>query len=75
MTYEDFVEFQKRVCWGEEFNFYYKNKSNLISQNADGYYLTRSKDLLTQTFDTANALFENGTIGGKRLSEIYQDIE
>ncbi|OXS78798.1 hypothetical protein B1B05_09070 [Domibacillus enclensis] len=46
-----------------------------ISQNEDGYYLTRSKDSMTQDFETSEALFENGTIDGKHLSVIYPDID
>jgi hypothetical protein len=30
---------------------------------------------MTQEFDSSEALFENGTIDGKHLLEIYMDIE
>lgn len=75
MTFDDFKELQERVEHGEEFNFYYNHDEYWISQNSNGYYLTRVKGSLTQTFDTVKTLFENGTIEGKRLAEIYQDID
>jgi hypothetical protein len=75
MTKDEFKEFQERVAWGEEFNFYYQNEEYWISQNPDGYYLTRVKGSLTQEFDTPELLFKNGTIEGRLLSEIYIDIE
>ncbi|OAH52913.1 MULTISPECIES: hypothetical protein [Bacillaceae] len=75
MTWNEFLELQERVGWGEEFSFDYKNEEYWISQNVDGYYLTRSRGSITQEFDTSKALFENGTIEGQLLSEIYTDID
>lgn len=75
MTWNEFVELQERVDLGEEFSFDYKEEKYWISQNADGYYLTRSRDSLTQEFDSSKALFEKGKIDGKYLSKIYKDIE
>lgn len=75
MTWKEFMELQERVGWGEEFSFDYKETEYWISQNEDGYYLTRSKDSMTQDFDTSEALFEKGTIDGKHLSDIYPDID
>ncbi|OCA89314.1 hypothetical protein [Pseudobacillus wudalianchiensis] len=75
MTWNEFMELQERVDWGEEFNFDYKEEEYWISQNTDGYYLTRSRDSSTQEFDTSKDLFEKGKIDGKYLSEIYKDIE
>ncbi|MCP3762548.1 hypothetical protein NLX67_09110 [Domibacillus sp. A3M-37] len=75
MTKSEFMELQERVGWGEEFSFDYKNEEYWISQNVDGYYLTRSRDSFIQDFDTAESLFEKGTIEGQLLSEIYKDIK
>ncbi|MFE0507973.1 hypothetical protein ACWF5S_14980 [Peribacillus butanolivorans] len=75
MTLENFNEIKKRVENGEEFSFDYKNEEYWISQNPDEYYLTRVRVSLTQEFDTSKALFENGTIKGRKLFEIYMDID
>ena len=75
MTKDEFKEFQERIGWGEEFNFYYQDEEYWISQNSDGCYLTKVKGLFTQEFNTKEQLFQRGTINGKRLSELYQDID
>lgn len=74
MSLNEFIELKERVSIGEEFSFNYKNDEYWISQNPDGYYLIRVKDSFTQEFDTSEALFENGKIEGRLLSEIYLDI-
>lgn len=53
MTWKEFMELQERIGWGEEFSFDYKETEYWISKNEDGYYLTRSKDSMTQDFDTS----------------------
>ena len=75
MSLNDFIELKERVAIGEEFSFNYKNDEYWISQNPDGYYLTRVKGSYTQEFDTSESLFENGMIEGRLLSEIYMDID
>jgi hypothetical protein len=75
MTKNEFEEFQERIGWGEEFNFYYKDEEYWISQNLDGYYLTKGKGSFTQGFNTIEQLFQKGTIQGKLLSEIYEEID
>ena len=74
MSLNEFIEIKERVAIGEEFSFNYKNDEYWISQNPDGYYLTRVKDSFTQEFDTSEVLFENGMIEGRLLSKIYMDI-
>lgn len=74
MTLNEFIELQKRVAIGEEFCFDFNIEEYWISQNPDGYYLIRSRDSFSQEFDTSDALFENGRIEGKLLSEIYSEI-
>lgn len=71
----DYKEFRERVELGEEFQFYFQEESYWISQNADGYYLTRVKDGDSQSFTSANDLFEKGTIEGKTLFELWEQIE
>lgn len=68
MTWNEFVELQERVGWGEKFSFAYKEEEYWISQNTDGYYLTRSKDSMTQEFDTSEAFFEKR----KLMESIFQ---
>ncbi|MFJ8257402.1 hypothetical protein ACIQ4Z_08920 [Peribacillus asahii] len=75
MSLNEFIELKERVAIGEEFSFNYKNDEYWISQNPDRYYLTRVKDSFTQEFNTSEVLFENGTIEGRLLSEIYMDID
>jgi hypothetical protein len=69
MSLDEFIELKERVAIGEEFSFNHRNGEYWISQNPDGYYLTRVKDSFTQEFDTPEALFENGMIEGMPLSE------
>ncbi|MFN7253188.1 MAG: hypothetical protein ACK4M9_20810 [Anaerobacillus sp.] len=75
MTKDEFKEFQERIGWGEEFNFYYRDAEYWISQNSDGYYLTKVKGAITQKFNTSEQLFELGTVGGKQLTEIFGEID
>ncbi|MGG3806085.1 hypothetical protein [Metabacillus fastidiosus] len=75
MTLKEFIEFQEGIAIGEEYSFTYQNEEYWISQNPGKYYLTRVRGSFTQEFDSSEALFENGTIEGKLLSEIYMDIE
>jgi hypothetical protein len=75
MTSKEFIEFQEGIEIGEEYCFTYQNEEYWISQNPDGYYLTRVRGSYTQEFDTSEALFKNGTSDGRLLAEIYMDIE
>jgi hypothetical protein len=75
MTLKEFIKFQEGIAIGEEYSFTYLNEEYWISQNPGKYYLTRVIGSFTQEFDSSEALFENGTIEGKLLSEIYMDIE
>ncbi|MGA9290080.1 MAG: hypothetical protein WBV93_17255 [Anaerobacillus sp.] len=75
MTKEQFKEFQYGIYIGEEFNFNYESDEYWISQNEKGYYLTKVNGSVTQEFNTANQLFEEGKIDGRFFSEIYKDIE
>jgi hypothetical protein len=75
MTEGEFKEFQKRIGWGEEFNFYYKDEEYWISQNPNRFHLTKVKGAITQTFETADQLFQNGRIMGNLLKEIYEEID
>ncbi|HWL26746.1 MAG TPA: hypothetical protein VNR38_23850 [Ureibacillus sp.] len=75
MTLNEFMELQERVANGEEFCFNYQNEEYWLSQNPEGYYLTRVRGSYTQEFDTSEALFRNGTIEGRFLSEVYIDLK
>ncbi|MDQ0917052.1 hypothetical protein [Paenibacillus sp. V4I5] len=69
----DFEELKQRVGWGEEFQFYYKDQSYWISRNVQGFYLTRVSDSCTQSFSTAEDLFEFGKIEGNSIAEIWPE--
>ena len=75
MTLKEFIEFQEGIANGEEYPFTYQNEEYWISQNPEGYYLTRVRGSYTQEFDTSEALFKNGAIEGRLIAEIYMDIE
>lgn len=74
MTLQEFIEFQEGIEIGEEYAFTYDNQEYWISQNPGAFYLTRVSGVYTQEFETAEALFENGRIEGRLLSEMYMDI-
>ncbi|MGE7759690.1 hypothetical protein [Peribacillus sp. NPDC097895] len=75
MTLKEFIEFQEGIAIGEEYSFTYQNEEYWISQNPGAYYLTRVRGSYTQEFETSEALFKNGIIEGRLLSEIYMDFE
>ena len=66
MTYD---ELKRRVGWGEEFSFYLGDELIWISQNEEGYYLTRGNGSF-QAFESAEALFQSGKMDGKTMPEI-----
>jgi hypothetical protein len=70
-----FKEFKERVEMGEEFQFYYLNESYWISQNHEGFYLTREKDGYSQSFSSAEELFENAKINDRKIIEIWSEID
>lgn len=72
MTCMDLV---KRVEWGEEFSFQYYEEKYWISQNTNGWYLTRVKDAYSQDFKTALELFNKSQIDGKSIMQIWNEIE
>lgn len=71
----DYQEFKERVEMGEEFQFFYREESYWVSQNDAGFYLTRERDSDSQSFVTANDLFEKGTIDGRTLLELWEQID
>ncbi|MGE7641178.1 hypothetical protein [Peribacillus frigoritolerans] len=75
MTLKEFIEFQEGIAIGVEYSFTYQKEEYCISLNPGAYYLTRVRGSYTQEFETSEALFKDGTIEGRLLSEIYMDIE
>ncbi|QOS80853.1 hypothetical protein JNUCC31_08265 [Paenibacillus sp. JNUCC31] len=71
----DFEEMKQRVEMGEEFQFYYKLDSYWISHNQAGFYLTRVKDSYSQFFKTSNELFKDAQIEGKKLLELWNELD
>lgn len=68
-------EIKERVGWGEEFSFYYNGKKYWISQNKSGRYLTKVEGSETQEFRSTDELFQLGSVEGKSLLEIWDQIE
>lgn len=76
MKYKEYLELQDNVKIGEEIALYYENEEYWISRSQDGQFLlTRSKDSDTQFFNTANELFEKGTIDGHSFRDIYEKMD
>lgn len=76
MKYKGYLELQDCIEIGEEIALYYENEEYWISRLHDGQFLlTRSKDSYTQFFNTADELFEKGTIEGHSLGDIYEKID
>ncbi|QOV11182.1 hypothetical protein [Viridibacillus arvi] len=75
MTLREFIKFQEGIAIGEEYSFTYLNEEYWISHNPGACYLTRVRGSFTKEFETSEALFKNGTIEGKLLSEIYMNIQ
>ncbi|ADM69347.2 hypothetical protein GMA19_01516 [Paenibacillus polymyxa E681] len=72
MEYNELVEhFEMR----EEFQFSYKNDSYWISENEEGYFLTRERDSFSQSFESARELLVNGKIDDKTVLELWDSIE
>ncbi|MGE7674627.1 hypothetical protein ACQKMV_13755 [Lysinibacillus sp. NPDC094403] len=74
MTEKEYLEFQKLISMGEELNFYYKNDEYWISHNPGRSFLSRTKNSYTQEFSGYKELFENATIEGTKISEIYPEL-
>ncbi|MGN8228298.1 hypothetical protein ACWGXJ_08350 [Paenibacillus sp. S33] len=72
MEYNELVE---RFEMGEEFQFSYKNDSYWISQNEEGYFLTRERDSFSQSFESARELFTLGKIDDKTILELWDNID
>ncbi|MBC2333773.1 hypothetical protein IBB74_14475 [Listeria welshimeri] len=70
----DYKEMEESVGYGEEYNFYYKDKEFWISQNSDGNYLTEVGGE-TQEFKNSEDLLNNARINGKSIREIWEEIK
>ncbi|MFJ6209062.1 hypothetical protein [Lysinibacillus sp. NPDC092081] len=75
MTEKEYLEFQKLISMGDELNFYYKNDEYWISHSPSKSFLSRTKDSYTQVFSGYKELFENVTIEGINISEIYPELK
>lgn len=70
----DYKEMEESIGYGEEYNFYYKDKEFWISQNPDGNYLTEVSGE-TQEFKNSEDLLNNARINGKSICEIWEEIK
>ncbi|GLH62947.1 hypothetical protein [Parageobacillus sp. G301] len=69
-----FEDLENDLEIGHEIHFVYKGQKYSISCSHDGWHLSEFyKDY--QTFRTHKELLENGTINGKYLKEIWNDVE
>ena len=67
----DYNEFAERVGLGEEFNFYLNDFEYWISNNSEGYYLTKC---ISQSFTTVDDLFNKSKVDGKNIQDLWSDI-
>lgn len=76
---KEWKEFKEGIVDEEqELSFSYKSEEWWISRlygKEKSYLLTRSKDSYTQEFQTAEELFTNGIIDGKKFIERVPDLE
>jgi hypothetical protein len=72
MTYDNFIN---TVAYGMEYNFYIDNDEYWISQNSEGFYLTRVRDSYSQEYRTAEELFRYAKIDGKTLQQLWNSIK
>jgi len=70
----NYTELQQLVKHGVEYLFCLDDNEYWISQNADGYYLTR-QDGYSQDFVTSEELFRDGRIEGKTILELWDKIK
>lgn len=70
-SYEDL---KRDLGIGHELHFKYRGKQYSISNNKDGWYLSEFYADYQSVTDT-NELLEIGTIDGKYLKDIWDDVE
>ena len=71
MPFYDVIKWAKR---GGEYYFYYHNDEYWISQNKEGFYLTKMGGG-TQSFDTIEDLIRCGEVDGKSMIDVWDDIK
>lgn len=77
MDQETWEAVQEAIDEGQELSFDYKGDEWWISRvdEEKSFLLTRSSDSYTQYFATAEELFENGLIDGKKFIESVPDLK
>ena len=70
----NYKKMEESIGYGEEYNFYYKEKAFWISQNANGNYLTEVGGE-TKGFKNAEDLLNNVRIEGKSIHDIWEEIK
>ena len=79
MNEKEWKEFKQAIVDdGEELSFLYNSEEWWISRlysEEKSYLVTRSKDSFTQEFATAEELFSNGMINGKKFTDRVPDLE
>lgn len=71
----EYKEMEDSLKYGEEYNFYYKDREFWISKNTEGNYLTEVGSGQTQEFKNVEELLDNARIDGKSILTIWKDIE
>ncbi|GAA5416681.1 hypothetical protein Pryu01_01719 [Paraliobacillus ryukyuensis] len=74
MTKQEFDKLKNLIAIGEEINFDYNSQEYWISQTPGEYHLTRVSDSYSQTFKTVDNLFNNATLNGEYLKDVYSEI-
>ena len=70
-----YEELKRDLKVGHEVEFYYQNHKYSISNNKDGWYLTKYFDENDQSFKTSQELLKNGRIDSKTLEEIWNEVK
>ncbi|WP_312476171.1 hypothetical protein [Neobacillus sp.] len=69
-----FVEFERDIEMGHEIEFRYKGKVYININAKDGYgFRGDLKDFVY--YKTPQELLDNGTINGKKLRDIWDEVE
>ncbi|BBB90444.1 hypothetical protein [Methylomusa anaerophila] len=70
-----YKELEHDLEMGHEVEFFHMEQKYSISNNKDGWYLTRLYDENYQSFKTAQELLEYGRINGKTLADIWNQVK
>lgn len=70
-----YAELKSDLLMGREVEFYYKDDKYSISNNKEGWYLTKFYSGKDQAFKTVEELLEYGRIDSKKIEEIWEKVK